>query len=197
MLADVETGRELESRSFRTARHLQSLYVVGAGLGVAVALGNMLTGSGEDPAVDWSSVPVVIAFVATLVPFFHGAMMYMDAAFSGPPAYVLVDFIALFSQTLLFFVMAGFIREPTSFVWSLTALLIVDIAWIVWLRRKGIKDYTPWAVINTVCVAVLVLLIALHHWPQGPNLMLAGAIAVIALARSAADYVLGRNVYFD
>lgn len=45
-------------------------------------------------------------------------------------------------------------------------------------------------------MVVLVLLITHHHWPQGPNLTLARTTAIIALARSAADYALGRNVYF-
>lgn len=191
--------------SERTARHLQDLYVVGAGLGVAIALGNMITNAESSPDLEVASVPVVFAFLATLVPFFHGAMLYMDEEFTGAPI-ILIDFLALFSQTVLFFVMAEFIREPTSFVWSWVLLLLVDIVWICWLiwprRTKGDarerrRRYVPWAVINLITILILVILVALVDWPLGPNLLLAGILALVALARTTADYWWGRKVYFD
>lgn len=195
----------------RTARHLQSLYVVGAGLGIAIALGNMTTAGDSDPSMDWASVFVVIAFIATLIPFFHGAMLYMDTQFRGSPGVVMVDFLALFSQTVLFFIMAGFIREPTSYVWAWIVLLVLDVAWVLWLMSSFVirakdqpsaqtrEEYRPWAVINWLCTAVLLVVVVAvqwRGWEPGPNLGLALALAAIAIVRTGCDYGFSRDVYF-
>lgn len=198
-----------ETNTDRTARHLQSLYVVGAGLGAAIALGNMITNADTNPSLEWVSVPVVAAYLVTLIPFFHGAMLYMDKEFRGSPPVVMIDFVALFSQTVLFFVMAEFVREPTSYAWSWIALLGVDVLWVGWLmtpfvtRRKDqaadrtFRLYLPWALINGVCIAVLIPVIAAIDWPLGPDLRVAAILAGIAVVRTIADYWFGRRVYFD
>lgn len=203
---------EQESITERTARHLQSLYVVGAGLGVAFALEGMIRGVGSDPSLEWDTVPVVVAFLATLIPFFHGAMLYMDTEIRGRAMVVLVDFLALFSQTVLFFVMAEFVREPTSFAIAWIVLLAVDVAWVLWLmtpmprHSKGqdaepiFREYRPWAVINSVCILVLsvvLFMVPTSDGGTGPDLRLALILMAIAIARSAADYWLSRTVYFE
>jgi len=196
----------------RTARHLQSLYVVGAGLGVAFALEGMIEGVGSDPSLEWDTVPVVVAFLVTLIPFFHGAMLYMDTEIRGRATVVLVDFLALFSQTVLFFVMAEFVREPKSFTIAWIVLLVVDVAWVVWLmtamprRSKGqaaepiFREYRPWAIINSVCILALLAVIAFvptNDGGTGPDLRLGLILMVIAIVRTAADYWFSRAVYFE
>ena len=195
----------------RTARHLKSLYVVGAGLGIAFALEGMIQGVGADPSLDWDSVPVVVAFLATLVPFFHGAMLFMDTQFRGSPLVVMIDFLALFSQTILFFVMAEFVREPTSFTIAWIVLLIVDVLWVGWLMtpmatrskrqlaKPVIREYRPWAIINTLCIAVLAaLLLRVDEADRatGPNLELGLLLAAVAIIRTLCDYGFSRRVYF-
>ncbi len=203
---------EQESITERTARHLQSLYVVGAGLGVAFALEGMIRGVGSDPSLEWDTVPVVVAFLATVIPFFHGAMLYMDTEIRGRATVVLVDFLALFSQTVLFFVMAEFVREPTSFAIAWIVLLAVDVAWVLWLmtpiprHSKGqdadpiFRHYLPWAVINSVCILVLLAVLAFvptNDGGTGPDLRLGLILMSIALGRTAADYGFSRAVYFE
>lgn len=186
--------------------------MVGAGLGVAFALEGMIRGVGSDPSLEWDTVPVVVAFLATLIPFFHGAMLYMDTEIRGRAMVVLVDFLALFSQTVLFFVMAEFVREPTSFAIAWIVLLAVDVAWVLWLmtpmprHSKGqdaepiFREYRPWAVINSVCILVLsvvLFMVPTSDGGTGPDLRLALILMAIAIARSAADYWLSRTVYFE
>ena len=203
---------EPKSITERTARHLQSLYVVGAGLGVAYALEGMIRGVGSDPSMERDTVLVVVAFLVTLIPFFHGAMLYMDTEIRGRATVVLVDFLALFGQTVLFFVMAEFVREPTSFAVAWMVLLAVDVVWVVWLmtpiprRSKGqaaepiFREYRPWAIINCVCIVALLavyLLIPSGDGRTGPDLRLGLILMLIAIARTGADYWFSRAVYFE
>lgn len=204
---------EHESITERTARHLQSLYVVGAGLGVGFALEGLVGGvTSGNPSMEWASAPVVVAYLLTLIPFFHGAMLYMDTEIRGRATVVLVDFLALFSQTVLFFVMAEFVREPRSFAIAWIVLLAVDVAWVVWLmtpiprHSKGqaaepvFREYRPWAIINSVCILVLVAVLAFvptNDGGTGPDLRLGLILMFIALGRTAADYWFSRAVYFE
>ena len=203
---------EPKSITERTARHLQSLYVVGAGLGVAYALEGMIRGVGSDPSMERDTVLVVVAFLVTLIPFFHGAMLYMDTEIRGRAAVVMIDFLALFSQTVLFFVMAEFVREPKSFTIAWMVLLAVDVVWVVWLmtpiprRSKGqaaepiFREYRPWAIINSVCIVALLavyLLIPSGDGRTGPDLRLGLILMLIAIARTGADYWFSRAVYFE
>lgn len=203
---------EKESITERTARHLQSLYVVGAGLGVAFALEGMIRGVGSDPSMEWDTVPVVVAFLVTLIPFFHGAMLYMDTEIRGRATVVMVDFLALFSQTVLFFVMAEFVREPTSFVIAWIVLLAVGVAWVLWLmspmprdsKRQDaepiFREYRSWAIINFICSLVLLavyFLVPSGDGRIGPDLRLGLILMVIAIVRTAADYWFSRAVYFE
>ena len=203
---------EPKSITERTARHLQSLYVVGAGLGVAYALEGMIRGVGSDPSMERDTVLVVVAFLVTLIPFFHGAMLYMDTEIRGRAAVVMIDFLALFSQTVLFFVMAEFVREPTSFAVAWMVLLAVDVVWVVWLMTptprssKGqdaepiFREYRPWAIINSACILALLavyLLIPSGDGRTGPDLRLGLILMLIAIARTGADYWFSRAVYFE
>lgn len=210
-----EPGHRSEVR-LQTAEHLRLLYTLGAGLGVVLALERILTVDDRNPDDAWfaaGSLPLLLAFVATLIPFFHGAMRHMHAAWSDEarptPGLMMFDFVALFLQTIIFFIMAGLVREPDEFALAMALLLSIDVVWLGvssiwtrWLRQKrgitsGEEPPATWAWVNIPTIALLLVIAVVPGVPGGPDsLILSCSVAAIAVVRTVLDYRLAKSFYF-
>lgn len=68
----------------RPVRHLQGLYTVVVGLALAVAMTNLLDQEAAFP-VRLEVLPYLLAYLVTLVPFYHGALQHLDIAYIEDP----------------------------------------------------------------------------------------------------------------
>lgn len=200
------------SRNVESVRHLQVLYSTVVGLGLALAIARFIEIRGEVVEVNWQALPVLGAFLVTLIPFYHGAQRHLDDAYLGGKAQrrghgglLLADFGFLFLESSLLFALAAFISAPRSFAWTLTILLSVDTLWGVIFYRVTAEEAQGsaelgWAKINAVSVAVLLLLLLLSEIGDREVLLnqLPSGLVVfaIALLRTGADYAKTWSFYF-
>jgi hypothetical protein len=133
-LVSVEADPErLAEGQGRSIEHLQGLYTVVAAVSVALA--------GEDFAQtvrsdEWSrSLPLIVAFLVTLVPFYHGTLLHLDKTYRAthpiPVSYgrLLFDFSFLFAEGCILILLAISITSPRAFAPAMSALLAVDVGW--------------------------------------------------------------------
>ena len=186
-----------------TAGHLRTLYTIGAGISGAVAMDRIVT-YGDDfiqPELVATAVIMLVAFVATIVPFFHGAMRHMHSAWDKvlpSPGLMMYDFVFLFSQTLIFVLIASLSQSPLWFTLALALLLAVDVAWLTARRAWGELGDTGW-IWARVNVPFIVLLLGTAHLLRDGTVSELGAafvIAALAVIRTIVDYYFSREFYF-
>lgn len=186
------------------------LYAVTAGLALAAALESAFSSQGRGVLFEGADWQLLVAFVVTLVPFYHGAMRHLDdewvdAAEPAAPWLMLVDFGVLFVQAAVFFVLGRNISDPTDFSAWYAILLGTDVVWAtVYLlgrrARRLPQDPTPhkggmapeatWALINSGALVVLAAL-AIAGVADSPV-----ALLLVAVGRTAVDYRVSWSFYF-
>ncbi|MEN6640997.1 MAG: hypothetical protein ABFE08_00990 [Armatimonadia bacterium] len=190
----------------RSVNNLQQLYTVVVSLaiteGLAIVLKPYVTptpGAAVDNSVQ--SWLMLCSLLVTLIPFYHGANRYLDATYvtgerEAKHWALLVDFIALFIEGFLLFVLASFIGHSKPFFLVLGGLLLFDATW-VWITRYEVKDGQPkdakfnvWLVTNIVS-AILVgvfafTAIATAEWRGIPIAEL--LLLSVAAGRTIYDY---------
>ena len=193
---------DLERRA-ATVEHLQELYAIMAGVGLAIAMSQLIRA--QDSHLQVRAIPLVVAYAVTLVPFYHGALRHLDQSYrhedswlEGHRYLLLGDFAWLFIEAGTFFALASFVRRPVQFGITLSALLCLDVVWLsIWLwRSRRSTDEEWWRRINLATVGVLVPFTALASAENLSHFLLSLIVLTIALARSIADYWLGRDFYF-
>ena len=158
-------------------------------------------------AVRLREITLVLAILVTLIPFYHGALRHLDEQYgygTGRSTHqfsVLVDFLLLFLESLVFLALAASITRPTWFAWLFVALLGVDVTWayltttFLVARSERPAQHT-WLVLNLACGSIVALVIAILFTVGGqaaasvPYLIL-----MAATARTALDYGLSWRFY--
>ncbi len=117
-----------------SVRHLQLLYTIVAGLALSDAIGALFGEQAADDASAWQLLPLLIAFVVTLIPFFHAALRHLDDAYLiDPTAHqvkrgaLAADFLFLFFEGCLLFALAHRLEAERVFLGLFSVLLVVDI----------------------------------------------------------------------
>ncbi len=188
--------------------HLAELYAVVAALALTSAIGDVLFPLGTTLDLDWLEILVGIGFLVTLVPFVHGALVYLHRRHSGAPrtrreqVLVLWDFFLLFVQAIVLLVAARVVDQPKNLVAVLAVLWAIDIVWILVgesLVPSAFEDSTergrwPWTIINGVAILVAALIWLLTS--DGSSAVVAWAVAGLTMTRTAFDYTLGWSNYF-
>jgi hypothetical protein len=193
-----------------SVRSLVNLYtvVIGAALSLAIAAAIDINKGLQSLSV--VSIWLFVAFVATLFPFFHGALRHLDDAFvenqnaSIRPGALIIDFALLFLHALAFVVLSQLLKKPPDFAWFLIAVLTIDVFWGVFAHfgssSKGAwSAESKWAIINFFFIAALAsylitndIYLGVDRDPQKSSVL----IAIACLARSAVDYIWCRALYF-
>lgn len=145
---DVQASLREDSlaKQASSVRHLQALYTIVAGLALSDAIGWLFRDGRTDGTGLWEWVLLLlmlVAFIVTLIPFFHGALRHFDDVYlieqqSRPVhrASLAFDFGFLFAESCLLFALAHHIDRTDIFLEFFVALLVVDIAWGVVFRWK-------------------------------------------------------------
>lgn len=193
-------------------RSLINLYtvVIGAALTIAVA-GAIDANKGLD-SFNRVSIALFVAFLATLFPFFHGALRHLDDRFIESesahikPGALIIDFFLLFLHALTFLVLSQLLMRPADFAWSLITVLAIDVVWGVFTyfstaKEGALSAESRWTIINFFFIAaVLIYLVSMEisiggTGPADPD-KLALLVAIGCVVRSAVDYIWCRDLYF-
>ncbi|MGE0558941.1 MAG: hypothetical protein AB7O69_11835, partial [Burkholderiales bacterium] len=158
-----------------------------------------------------STLSLFVAFVVTLVPFYHGALRHMDdtyihnqQALQSQDMALIVDFLLLFLHAITFIVLSLLIAKPNHFSWVICFVLLIDVAWGVFAyctspSPKALTAEGKWTIINFVFVVVGIttlfwLDVSLDQKTSDNKLAI--LIASACLIRSFFDYVWCRDFYF-
>lgn len=201
----------ISKKKENAVKSLVSLYTVVIGVALSVSVLTLIDPKVGLSAVTGGSVLLFGAFVATLLPFYHGALRHLDDAYLENESTqikdgaLIVDFLLLFFHAMAFVVLALLIHRPVDFAWLLIGVLSIDVIWAIF-THFGSSSTAPggaegkWGIINFlfVCVAVCYLVIQGIYFGTGSSddAKVAVPVFVFAAIRTVADYVWCRKFYF-
>lgn len=194
----------------RSVNHLQQLYTVVVALAVTESLGRLLLSlrdNGQLPPLN--RCLMFFSLIFTVVPFYHGANRYLDATYvtgerAAKSSALLLDFIFLFIEGLLFFGLAVLATNEVPFYTVLAMLLVLDAIWVGLTSYPSIGDtkrlpYFKWAVVNLITAAIIFIfvwsnLFGFEFWST-PTVRNVALVAVVAF-RTVYDYFSTWNFYY-
>lgn len=196
--------KSLEEARKRSVDNLQRLYAVVMGL----ALTETLRAFAKDPG---AMLGVLLGFVATIVPFFHGMHRHLDDTYvlgwnEATDVTLMVDLGYLLAHSVGFVVLSQVVTEPLKFYPGIALILTADAFWVVYTFFRtdrtsvgelvyGKKaDHLWWLRTNVLAAASLAALTWQPLVPLvGEHFTLATVILVV---RGFADYALAWKLYF-
>ena len=194
---------ETDQVRLRSVGSLQQIYAVVIALAISQAiqalLKNPISGALLEPWQVGPGVPSFVAFLVTLIPFWHGMNRHLDRCYvekkdSVAEGALLFDFGTFFLEGSLLFAVAWSLRSWVYSFIGLGALLVVDMCWGFvshQIHFHGHKSHViRWSTVNLVAIFVAVLVVALPFEHKALVLM------VVAIVRSICDYGVCWRFYF-
>jgi hypothetical protein len=203
---------KLEKARERSVNNLQRLYTVVISLAITVSLKNLFEdvfGCATSPGKGILDFPGYcghllrfISFIATVVPFFHGANRYLDETYvthesEARKFALLIDFVALFLEGLGIFVLAMYAQIDNNFYAVLTGVLLFDIVWVLSTYITAVGDKPKikwWAVVNIVTVFTIFIFLWSSLWPN--ESVKSWMLMFICVVRTVLDYILVWPLYY-
>jgi hypothetical protein len=194
---------ESERIKERSVDSLQQIYAVVIALAIAQAIQSLLkdplSGSLLAPSQILVALPAFVAFLVTLVPFWHGMNRHLDRCYLEKKSAVvqsalLLDFMTFFLEASLLFAAGWSLRSGIYSFAALGGLLLVDMLWGFishQIHFPGHKSHVRrWSAINLVAIVIAILII---YYPlqQKPIVLM-----VVATVRSIVDYWFCWDFYF-
>ncbi len=192
----INKAREL------SVSNLQRLYTVVMSLAVAESLRRLLSDYGDKGQLpEFASVVAVFSLLITAIPFYHGANRYLEATYitgerKTKSQTLLFDFITLFVEGLIFFILAVVIKNTPVFYTTLAILFVLDSIWVgitylTTIKEDKTKNIRAWAIANltaAICVLIFVWsnLLRWSFWPS--TIVMNVALGITTLARTIYDY---------
>jgi hypothetical protein len=202
---------DLQEARKRSVDNLQRLYTVVVSLAVTESLRRLLGDFARTGAVaEYREWLMFASLIFTLVPFYHGANRYLDATYvtgerSANHAALMIDFLMLFLEGLLFFGLAMVTANESLFYTVLAALFVLDIVWVGTTNLTAtdaadkMQGYTKWAIINSIATLSLLLFVwsNLLNWQFWPSDTIKSfALVAVALIRTVLDYIRVWRFYY-
>lgn len=198
------------NRMVNSVRSLLSLYTVVIGIALSLAVVKLVDPEKGIESLSLQLVLQFIAFIATLFPFYHGALRHIDESFVEnrsrhiKPGALIVDFFLLFLHALVFVVLSLLLKKPAHFAWVLSAILSIDVVWAVFAHfgSSASGKWTAaarWGVINLIFVGVIVTFLYLNDYMLGElvdPLKVTIPTVIACLVRTLVDYIWCSDVYF-
>jgi hypothetical protein len=186
----------------RSVDSLQQIYTVVIALAISQAIQNLLKDPSRGTLLDshqiQAGLPPFVAFLFTLVPFWHGMNRHLDRCYLEKKSAVvqgglLLDFAAFFIEASVLFAAAWSLRSGIASFVYLGALLFVDMLWALIAHQIHFRDQKShalkWSAINVVAIFVATLIVAYPFQSKATVLM------AVAIFRSIADYWICRDFY--
>ena len=197
-------------RKENSIRSLVNLYTVVMGVSLSIGITSIINTLEGLNAVTPSTFFLFMAFVLTIVPFYHGALRHLDDAYIENSSskvkngVLIVDFMLLLLHAMAFVVLALLLKVANHFAWVLIVVLVIDVIWGVFVHFAASSEHETvaewkWAIINTVfCLALSSYLINQQFYlePLTNQTALAFLIFAACFIRTLADYVWGKEFYF-
>lgn len=197
-------------RMENSIRSLANLYTVVIGAALSVAVVSAIDINKGLESISGVSILLFVAFLATLFPFFHGALRHLDDVYIENEnkhvsrSALIFDFLLLFMHALVFLVLSQLLKQPIDFAWLLIVVLTIDVAWGLF-TSFGASSVTSnsaesrWTIINFVfvsCVAGYLVNNNIYLKSANDPMALAALLAIACVVRSMVDYVWCRDFYF-
>jgi hypothetical protein len=195
----IEPSKVIE----RSVDSIQKIYAVVIALAISQSIQSLLKGSNGTADLNLgqlsSGLPGFVAFLVTLVPFWHGMNRHLDRCYLEKANAVvqgalLFDFVIFFVEAIFLFAAGWSLRSGITTFVCLGVLLGVDMAWAFishQIHFPGQKSHArKWSTINIIGIGIAILIVA---FPFEPKLLVLMAIAVF---RSIADYGMCWDFYF-
>jgi len=147
-----------------------------------------------------SATPALIAFVVTLVPFWHGMNRHLDRCYLERPGAIkyralLFDFSVFFLEAGLLFLAGWSLRFYLVTFYSIGSVLLLDTIWGFishGIHFDGKKSHAKtWAIINLIAGVFSLIVVFVS-----PVNAAAWLLMFIAIGRTIADYKCGWEFYF-
>lgn len=187
----------------RSVDSIQKIYAVVIALAISQAIQSLLkdpSGATDITLQRLSSwLPPFVAFLVTLIPFWHGMNRHLDRCYLEKSTGVvqgalLFDFVAFFIESSFLFAAAWSIRFGLETFYYLGGLLLVDMLWAFvshHIHFSGKKSHAVrWSVINIAAIFIAVLVVTFPFSKKPIVLM------VLAIFRFIADYGICWSFYF-
>lgn len=188
----------------RSVDSVARIYAIVIGLALSQSVQTLIakdTGGGADlsPAKLLTGLPAFVAFLFTLVPFWHGMNRHLDRCYLEKTATVvqgalLFDFAVFFLEASLLLIAGWSLRSGLVSFYCLGLVLFADMLWDFvshQIHFPGTKSHVAkWAGINVVTLVLAIIIVA---YPFQQKLWV---LMVVAIVRSVADYWLGWDFYF-
>jgi len=202
---------DLKEARKRSVDNLQRLYTVVITLAITENLKRLLfTYPDGQTKIGYQEWLMFVSLIVTVIPFYHGANRYLDATYvteerKAKNAALMVDFLCLLIQGLLFFVVAMSSYDEKRFYTILSILLVWDIVWVVSTnltaadKEDKMKGYTNWAMINFIATCALMIFVwsnALHWQFWSSTLATSIACSFVIVSRTVFDYFRVWHFYY-
>ena len=201
----------MEDPRANSVRNLENLYSVVVGLGLSMAIMNIVEASRAPIPIKLALLPLFLSYLVTLIPFYHGALRHLDVTYIERSGHqvragaLLADFLILFVESCFLVALALLLPSPQLYSWGLALLLLTDTTWgflahLAFSQDSQAKAELRWAIINGLTVAILcLLLIVIGPFPptsEPMDLRLSLAVFIVSFARSCTDYGLNWHFYY-
>jgi hypothetical protein len=204
---DTKPSDNIDKQRESSIKSLMRLYSTVAALGLTAAMYKMVNDRAEDVVVNWRFLPFLGAFLVTMIPFYHGAMLHLNHMChnkNNREMVILINFIMLFAESCLLVGMAFLLPSHEKFAWALVTLLGVDVIWGILCAcfnsqgKTGQPSESRWAVLNFFAGAVLLVFLVLQQACQClfTELQLGILLFIWAFVRSGIDYIWCWELYF-
>jgi len=200
----------ISAKRANAVRNLVSLYTVVIGAALSLAVVSLIDPKQGLDSVQSSAVYLFLAFVLTLIPFYHGALRHLDDTYLESPRHnirdhvLIFDFLLLVGHAMAFVCLSLLLRKPTQFAFVFLSVLSVDIVWggMTHLfanpaEKSGAEG--KWTVINLVFAGALfaVLNYLDISWSSTAfEEKLAFPLLFVCALRTIVDYAFCYDFYF-
>ncbi len=193
-----------------SVKNLITVYTVVIGVALTLAIVELVNPDEGLNSVTLSAIFLFIAFIITMIPFYHGALRHLDDVYienDNPhlkKEVLLFDFAFLFLHGIAFVILSLLLSRPGQFAWILIILLVIDIAWGLFVHYVSSLQgpYSAegrWALINSIFVIAGAFLLIINniYLEDIPISTSASAIIMIlCVSRTIADYYFCGSFYF-
>lgn len=189
-------------------RHLQDFYAVVLGLGLVLAVEQIID-AGEGAPVEWSGVPLFMSFATLAFSYYHGSVRYLDVMYGpdSPPlrrGRIASDLIAGDVDLTLLIALAALSSRPfyfTGLLVGLTGFEIGRVGVMAWLLPGDQittleRDFTRITAVALLPL-IAILLVGLRITDAETQRLVTGVtVFLLMIARTLMSYRRFFDFYF-
>ncbi len=191
----IDTKRP-RARQRHEIEPLSLLYVSIASAAFVSAI-SFVTSSGMNAlSISLERYLLFFAFLSTAIPFYHGALAYLQRIAADQAQRIMGDFLLLLAESFVLLLMSASYASPSYFVVLLLGLFILDTFWVFHALKDGRQDTPPavWLYLSLIMI-VYVGAAPILGVSLGSLEFLLG-LTLVSLGRSTVDYIVAWSVYF-